>query len=108
MVRRRLHIKKQQQWFKALIRENCSSLSYTFELQYYFSDAIGRPAGCSLPHIEVNKTVNERKNTLDISWYTLMCVDKTIYCRTESDILAEQTQINLANLTTAWAKGTLS
>jgi len=36
-----------------------------------------------------------------------MCVDKTIYWRTETDLLAEQTQINPANLTTAWAKGTI-
>lgn len=42
-------------------------------------------------HIAVNKSVNERENTLNISWFTLICVDKTIYWRTENDILAEQT-----------------
>ncbi len=41
-----------------------------------------------LQTIAVNKSVNERKN---ISCFTLICVDKTIYWRTENDILAEQT-----------------
>lgn len=40
--------------------------------------------------IAVNKSANER-NTLNISCFTLICVDKTIYWRTDNNILAEQT-----------------